>query len=855
MLKLLWKSGCLTKIIIVLLTVLTVLFVQRFPAWISAQLLPALAQSAGVAGLEADVSSLGLTGAELSNARIRIEGKRTVSVDMIKVSYRLPLYPFKRQIAIKSLLINGLKINVVEENGAWKIPGIYPELFDGKKENPPAPKTTKSSDSIFTIERLLLRNCELRIEKDGRKMSLPFSGRVNLPRDLNKPIRVNVNLQFSGDQLHVFYNWHRKTQLIEMETKGSLRFDNYTSLFPQLQRKFYGEAEFTAKLSGSYPKTLAGTISFPKLLVGSKGWRLGVTQGTPALITYTQLSANHAEFSLNGLNVYRPVSCQISPLGGSVSWSPKIMALQSSLRTTFPAEENKSFRLGGDISIDHQINLQWDSVGQKGEWHYNSSISDNNIAKIIDGQFEKIELSSSGELNGKNIEMRNEIAIHPALDFKAGKIKAKVTAPSVKASMKLNEGAWSGMLTLNSPQISLPSYGVTTGKLALEYPLFAPGNGFFELNQIQYGQHLVEQLKYQINSDGPNITLDGNIKQSLLPDLNIVNRIKLQTSPQLTANAELKVTTAIGAKPVNLGKFNPSLDGMIFNASINLDGSYRWRPGEQSGDCSLTIANGALSSEKLNLKADDFALGIAFPRLPTLESAPNQYLNCGNLKFKTYNFENIKASFSLDNDRSFLLENFGLNWSGGKVFTHSLRFAPDTKNLNAIIYLDGLNISQIISQTGLAKAAGDGAIYGRIPLQVGVDGINIRPGFLYSVPGKTRNLKVEGLEDKLSSIPKETAQFAQLDLANEALKNFNYEWIKVDFDNDGDNLVIKSQFNGRPVNPLPFTYDAKSGRIVRMEGALANFQGINLDLNTTLPLNQLLNLNQNIRNLFGGKKK
>jgi hypothetical protein len=55
-------------------------------------------------------------------------------------------------------------------------------------------------------------------------------------------------------------------------------------------------------------------------------------------------------------------------------------------------------------------------------------------------------------------------------------------------------------------------------------------------------------------------------------------------------------------------------------------------------------------------------------------------------------------------------------------------------------------------------------------------------------------------------------------------------------------MVMRLQFDGKPVKPLPFRYQQDLGSFVRVEtgeqGSL--FQGISLDVNLRLPLNQLL---------------
>ncbi len=62
------------------------------------------------------------------------------------------------------------------------------------------------------------------------------------------------------------------------------------------------------------------------------------------------------------------------------------------------------------------------------------------------------------------------------------------------------------------------------------------------------------------------------------------------------------------------------------------------------------------------------------------------------------------------------------------------------------------------------------------------------------------------------------------------------------------------QLNGRPAEPLPFKYDSQRGGFIRVNGEKAIFQGIKLNVNTNIPLNQMLKLNNNVKKLFGDKK-
>jgi hypothetical protein len=81
-----------------------------------------------------------------------------------------------------------------------------------------------------------------------------------------------------------------------------------------------------------------------------------------------------------------------------------------------------------------------------------------------------------------------------------------------------------------------------------------------------------------------------------------------------------------------------------------------------------------------------------------------------------------------------------------------------------------------------------------------------------------------------------------VDLAREALKDYAYSWAKLGLASEGEDFVMRLQFDGKPANPLPFIYKKEIGSFVprrgRAQGSI--FQGIGLDVNLRLPLNQLL---------------
>jgi hypothetical protein len=124
-------------------------------------------------------------------------------------------------------------------------------------------------------------------------------------------------------------------------------------------------------------------------------------------------------------------------------------------------------------------------------------------------------------------------------------------------------------------------------------------------------------------------------------------------------------------------------------------------------------------------------------------------------------------------------------------------------------------------------------------------------GFFYSTPGVGGKIRLSGTDALLAGVPAGTPQFSQLDLAREALKNYDYNWAKVNIKTDGENLKLRLALDGKPVDVLPFTFREDLGFVRVTPGSPgARFQGINLDVNFTMPLDKVIRYGKGINTMM-----
>jgi hypothetical protein len=89
----------------------------------------------------------------------------------------------------------------------------------------------------------------------------------------------------------------------------------------------------------------------------------------------------------------------------------------------------------------------------------------------------------------------------------------------------------------------------------------------------------------------------------------------------------------------------------------------------------------------------------------------------------------------------------------------------------------------------------------------------------------------------------------QMELAGKALEDYDYTWAKLNLTTEGEDVLLKMQLDGKPAKPLPFVYQKDMGGFVKVEADVqgSTFQGIRLDVNFRLPLNQIMQYKELIR--------
>ncbi|MFA7231609.1 MAG: YdbH domain-containing protein [Victivallaceae bacterium] len=873
------RLGCLTlslsHILAIGFTIAVMLAYWYIPAWLGGKLLPRLAALAGINGISAQVRELGFTGAEFEKVQLKLDGSRVVSADSIRVGYQLPLWPFRHGIKINALEISGARIRVIREGKVWIIPGIYPELFKQKPvagAGTPVPKSPNPSPDKIDLKNFTLKRCVLLAQIGKERLEFPFSVRMNNQDVNDRKITASCKLQCEGDVLRAKVQWYPKSGRFELKFNGEFNFENYLLLLPPGAAKIDADTAFAGDFFGDMDlsgiKKFAGTMNFSGLHVNFSGMKLENQSKDTTAVIMVKGSSSGVEYSLSGFNLSGPLTLPLDKISGSCSWNRETVKGQGNIISRVDANNKQLLKLKSDLPFVQRYDFNWNRLAQQGRWTYSADLLPPVGSKSVEAgigtgrlRFKALKFDGSGGIDLKHDLMTAKMSagVASAIGWQAGKMEAEVNMPVAGITLEKTNNLWRGNVNFDAESLKMASLQLKTGKLKVDLPLrlnvAVPGrDGVIQWQRISIQDKPLLDIDLAVKNTESGYAVDGKLKPLIFPDAVLDCQGGLQMRPVMLGNVALHLEKYTLPEAFSLEQYFPKLTGMSFGGIIEGGCEYKFSPAGGVGKASFSIAEGKFNSAPMNLTVEGINGKIVFPGLPELRTMPLQILNCKSLRAGTVNIADLNAEYQIEPGNALLLENFSANWCGGRIYTQALRIAPGQKNLKAVIYCDGIILSRLIGEAGIAQAVGDGTVQGRLPVNIGPEGIILEPGYLYSEPGDEHNLRVKGMEKMLDGLPADSAQFSQMDIATEALKDFDYEWVKINFSTIGDALRLEMQLNGRPAKPLPFKYDSQRGGFLRVKGESVKFQGIRLNINTNIPLNRMLKFNENVKKLFGGKK-
>ncbi len=409
---------------------------------------------------------------------------------------------------------------------------------------------------------------------------------------------------------------------------------------------------------------------------------------------------------------------------------------------------------------------------------------------------------------------------------------------------------------LVSGSITLPDRHMAVQGIWAQIPVTYPhvsGTGRFSVEKLMIDNRAVLTGQGGIQRTGTqDIRFDGTFQ---VPESDAVT-IALKGTAGLGPDAHVHVTAQTNRFRVSPYRFGNLVPRLPFQAEYDFDvqvsGSAGWQDHRLTTSADLVVHEGSVSMPDQNLSVSGIQGRLAFNDLLAPASVPGQVVTIDRIQAGDFTATGATVRFTLEPGPFLLLENMRLDWAGGQVSTESVRIPSPDRSVALTLYCDRIQLNRLLAQMGGFDAQGKGSLNGRIPVVIKNGEISFDNAFLFSTPGQGGRIVIQNPEKLKAGIPVDASGFSQLDLASEALKDFEYAWAKLTFDTQGETLTANMELDGKPGRVLPFVYKKEINSFVRVDAQSpgSRFQGIKLDVNLTLPFNQVITFGNKIQKLL-----
>lgn len=366
--------------------------------------------------------------------------------------------------------------------------------------------------------------------------------------------------------------------------------------------------------------------------------------------------------------------------------------------------------------------------------------------------------------------------------------------------------------------------------------------GNLSVGTINYENSTVAGLEGTFYSIRNHAVFDIGMKAAFQPDL------LLQCSGTVTLPASVEGKCTLPGTVVDsdsLPAFIALPPEMSFSGKIQAAARFKIKNSIFSGSAETSLSNGTFVQGETRLAGIN--LKLTLPDLPHVHSSPGQLCTIDAITVGKISLTDGHIHFRIEDDQSVFIEKGGFSWCGGQVESSSFRLSRTSEKLKATLYCDRLKFTQLLDQFGIKDTEGEGSLNGKLPIILSKAGIIFDNGFLFSTPGHSGIVHFNNTGQLRENMPG-IDQTPYLDYSMQALENFSYNWTRLTFNSEEDDLLIKMQLDGKPATPLPFGY--KNGRIISTEQGAGLQHPVRLDLNFRLPLTELFRYGKNMQSIM-----
>ena len=831
---------------------------------------PVLAKTLNAPDIHVDIRRADFSGLDLGKISLSDDGGLGAKAVLIDWSMTGLL-----QGRIDRVRIFGLEIAAHKNNDTWEVPGL------------PVPENSSGADSgpmFLPVIGELQVDGRISLDGDGLSLTLPFFVQGSLDEDAR--LLLDAKTAPAGQSLNLFLNADLREKDFRLTcTLPAASVAALASLVPGLDRLALGGAlraiVDVALPQGQTPLLEAefGLDAFQGLLGGTL-----LTQDGNATARLRWHDAPHLTLSPVSLLAPMPLTLTISDVTASIegmafaySWDLSLPSLPGIEFSAPPRLAGRTELRGTDHGWDMRTEAELDAIEARPSQAQDLKVSldvttlsldatTNATGVLVDGKLALGRLrmardTSSATLTGLNLAVSATAAPvwTGTANVSGARLEARQPGMSVTTTRLEGQCAFSladqlavnGTINAAARAAREDASAFMTLRLPLAWPTPAASPGTVNLDLNWAGKGLAK-ISSSVAQDLRGARLNGTI--SVLPlAFRAVMKGHVDARDISRSWLELKAGQSV-TLPGKLADFAPAVRDLSGSARLDATARLDMSRGVPMLPVDMKISGLSLDHEKSKLSLDQASVALSFSDLLSMRSDPDGRMNFDRLQLGTIILEQGEIHFQVEALHSILVEGCRFQWAGGRIGSQAFRINPGVEDYTVELYCDRVEMAQALEQFGLTQAQGGGTANGRIPVRYADGVLTFDNGFLYSTPGEKGVLKVKGTEILTAGVTPGTPQHGQLDLAAEALKDFSYEWARIRLNTEGRELIVSLELDGKPEKPLPFSYNRDIGGFARVDASSPGsvFQGIRLDVNFRLPLDQLLQYRQLLELMTNG---
>ncbi|MCP4214090.1 MAG: hypothetical protein GY765_05500 [bacterium] len=536
------------------------------------------------------------------------------------------------------------------------------------------------------------------------------------------------------------------------------------------------------------------------------------------------------------------------PKGAPIGFLARLLP---GLQSPFPLSLAGGFSVspaGGDEPLTWEL---------KGKGSCRKLLFDRGIRALCNQLFLDLTLSGrGGDLKSfKKVTLKGIEITHGDNTFRADQIRMSTR---LKLSEK-NGFSGSGRIKLKAGQINGPD-GLQSGEITADLPwgYTSSGNGriregTIDIQSLAVSGFTLGRIRGKIRQSNRTLQLSGEILTAVEQ-----LRLKLSGAASYTKNGgglkysvAFSMPTATLPIDTDLALLHPMFQGMTLSGELYAGGIIAYNPNadkvfQSEGQLKAKNIALVLVGEEDNITVNGVNTDIRFTDLMEMVSQKKQVLRFSDIDMHGFKVTDGSFVFNIESPDSIFIEKGEGRIFLGKVMTRSFRYQPGKGDISTALYCDRLDFDRLINRLMEQEIAfGDAELNGLIPVEVSGGTFKIADGYLYSTPGIKGNIKFTDSSMISGGVL----------LVEEAVKDFNYDWIKVQMDSDGERLNVTLFLDGVPADKLPLTLNSKTKDIVRDKKGrkTLNLKGLLLELRLwDIDLKSLLKTGSKI--IFSGEK-